>query len=337
MHFGSFDELSQACRDLSSGDDRAATEARFRQDQLTKPAGSLGLLEDLAIWLACWQGRPNPRLDRVEILVFAGSHGVTARGVSAFPAEVTGQMVRNFTAGGAAINQLARQAGAALTVLPLQVDHPTRDFTTGAAMDETTFLDAVSTGFAAVHPEADLVCLGEMGIGNTTSAAAICAHLFGGPPERWVGRGTGVDEIGLRRKADTVSASLSLHSPANGDPLRVLAAVGGRELAAIFGATLAARQLRIPVLLDGYACTAAAAPLTRLHSAALEHARVAHRSAEQAHATLLNELSMRPLLDLGMRLGEASGAAVAINILRAAVACHGGMASFADAGVSNRR
>ncbi len=277
-----------------------------------------------------------PGLDKVQVIVFAGSHGVTARGVSAFPAEVTAQMVANFAAGGAAINQLARAAGAELKVIPLEIERPTADFTVAPAMDEQDFLAAVSIGYDAVPPHADLLCLGEMGIGNTTAAAAVAAALFGGAGMDWVGRGTGVDDAGLKRKAAVVDAAMAHHGKALADPLVALASVGGRELAAIFGATLAARMHGIPVLLDGFVCTAAAAPLARIGSGGLAHVMAAHASAEAGHRRLLKELSLKPLLDLSMRLGEASGACLAVNVVRAALACHTGMASFAEAGVSEK-
>ena len=285
-------------------------------------------------WLARW-GRGGPKLDRVQVLVFAGNHGVTAQGVSAYPAAVTAQMVANFAAGGAAINQLARGAGATLKVVPLMLDQPTADFTQAPALSEHEFLDAVATGYNAASPNADLLCLGEMGIGNTTAAAAVCAALFGGGGARWAGRGTGVDDHGLTRKVTAIDAGLSRHA-ALSDPLRIAAALGGRELAAILGAALSARQRRIPVLLDGFVCTAAVAPAFKLRTDALDHVQAAHVSAEAAHRMLLEELKLKPLLDLGMRLGEASGAAVAVSLLRAALACHTGMATFAEAQVANK-
>jgi nicotinate-nucleotide--dimethylbenzimidazole phosphoribosyltransferase len=334
MSFKSFDELRAACTDLWPGDEAAAKAALARQDTLTKPQGSLGRLEEIAAWLARWQGRAMPKLDRVQVVVFAGSHGVTAQGVSAFPAEVTHQMVANFAAGGAAINQLARTAGAELSVVPLEVERATGDFTQEAAMNEADFLQAVSAGYAAVAEDTDLACFGEMGIGNTTTAAAIAAALFGGDPAQWVGRGTGVDDAGLKRKAVAIEKGLAMHKPALGDPLKVAAALGGRELAAIMGATLAARHKKVPVLLDGFVCTAAAAPLQKLAPTGLAHALAGHVSAEAGHRGLLAALGLAPLFDLGMRLGEGSGAAVAINVVRAALACHAGMASFAEAGVS---
>jgi nicotinate-nucleotide--dimethylbenzimidazole phosphoribosyltransferase len=322
--------------DLPPGDSAATALAAERQAQLTKPPGSLGRLEDVVVWLARWQGRSMPRLDCVEILVFAGNHGVTKQGVSAYPAEVTAQMVANFSVGGAAINQLARTAGAKLRVVPLALEQPTADFTQASAMDETAFLAAVATGYTAVSPGTDLVCLGEMGIGNTTAAAAIAAALFGGGGARWVGRGTGVDDAGLTRKRAAIDAGLARHAALLDDPLSSAAALGGRELAAILGATLAARRRRIPVLLDGFVCVAAVAPLVRLRADALDHAMAAHVSAEAAHRMLLRELHLDPLLDLGMRLGEGSGATLAVSVLRAALACHAGMATFTEAGVANK-
>jgi nicotinate-nucleotide--dimethylbenzimidazole phosphoribosyltransferase len=333
--FSSLAALRAACRDLLPGDDAAAAAVAARQAQLTKPPGSLGRLEDIVAWLARWQGR-TPRLDRVDILVFAGNHGVTAQGVSAYPAAVTAQMVANFSAGGAAINQLARQAGASLRVIALALDQPTADFTLAPAMDERTFLDAVAQGHDAVAPAADLVCLGEMGIGNTTAAAALVAALFGGGA-RWAGRGTGVDDAGLARKRAVIAAALARHAALRDDPLVLAAALGGRELAAILGAALAARQQRIPVLLDGFVSPAAVAPLARLRPDALDHALAAHVSAEAAHRALLDELRLAPLLDLGMRLGEASGAALAVPLLRAALACYTGMATFGEAGVAGKK
>ena len=336
MKFASLAELAAACCDLPAGDAAAAAAVAARDANLTKPAGSLGRLEEAVAWLARWQGRNPPRLDRVDVLVFAGNHGVTAQGVSAYPAAVTAQMVANFAAGGAAINQLARIAAAGLSVLPLSLDRPTADLTVASAMSEQEFLAAVEIGFEAVRPEADLVCLGEMGIGNTTAAGAIAAALFGGGGERWAGRGTGVDDTGLARKRAVIDRTLARHAALLADPFATAAAFGGRELAAILGATLAARRGRIPVLFDGFVCTAAVAPLAKLHPGALHHAMAAHVSAEAGHRLLLEGLGLRPLLDLDMRLGEGSGAAVAVLLLRAALACHLGMATFAQAGVAEK-
>jgi nicotinate-nucleotide--dimethylbenzimidazole phosphoribosyltransferase len=336
MRFSSFGELAAASGDFPEGDATAAAAVEAREALLTKPAGSLGRLEETVAWLARWQGRSPPRLDRVDILVFAGNHGVTAQGVSAYPSAVTEQMVANFAAGGAAINQLARMADARLRVFPLSLNEPTADFTAAPAMSEQEFLAAVETGFDAVTAGADLVCLGEMGIGNTTAAAALTAALFGDGGERWAGRGTGVDDAGLARKRAVIDRALARHPTSLADPLACAATFGGRELAAILGATMAARHRRIPVLLDGFVSTAAAAPLAKLHPGALEHAMAAHVSAEAGHRLLLKGLGLQPLLDLDMRLGEGSGAAVAVLLLRAALACHTGMATFAQAGVAEK-
>jgi len=334
--FASLADLRAACLDLPAGHADVAAEVAGREAVLTKPQGSLGRLEDAVAWLARWQGRNPPRLGTVEILVFAGNHGVTAQGVSAYPSEVTAQMVANFATGGAAINQLAQTAGADLRVLALDLDRPTADFTDSPAMDESVFLESVSAGYEAVSREADLVVLGEMGIGNTTAAAAIAAALFGGGAERFTGRGTGIDEYGLKRKREVIDAALAKHSAILGDPLQVAAALGGRELAALLGAALAARHAKIPVLLDGFVCAAAVAPLLKIKADALDHALAGHRSAEMGHGILLEELGLSPLLNLGMRLGEGSGAAVAVLVLRAALACHTGMATFAEAQVSGK-
>lgn len=334
--FTSFADLRAVCNDLPAGNAETAAAVLRRDAQLTKPPGSLGRLEDVVAWLAHWQGRNPPRLDRVEVLIFAGNHGVASQGVSAFPAEVTAQMVTNFAAGGAAINQLAAVAGASLRVIPLELERPTADFTEAPAMQELEFLAAVETGYEALQPGVDLLCLGEMGIGNTTAAASLSAGLFGGGGVFWAGRGTGLDDDGLVRKRHVIDAAVARHGDTLCDPLRLAAALGGRELAAILGATLAARQQSIPVLLDGFVCTAAVAPLRKLRADALNHAWAGHVSAEMAHRALLDELGLNPLLDLKLRLGEASGATLAVSLLRAALACHIGMATFADAGIASK-
>jgi nicotinate-nucleotide--dimethylbenzimidazole phosphoribosyltransferase len=334
MQFDSLDDIRAFCRELPEGDANAADAAALRQQTLTKPPGSLGRLEELAVWLARWQGRAMPRLERVTIAVFAGNHGVAARGVSAYPPAVTAQMVANFDRGGAAINQIAGVAGAELRVMEIELDRPTRDFTIAPAMDVGEFLNAVDIGYRTVPADGDLVAVGEMGIANTTTAAMLCAALLDGDAVRWAGRGTGVDDAGLARKRAAIEAALEVHRAISGDPLRVAAALGGRELAAISGAVLAARQHKIPVLIDGFVATAAVVPLARLNAGILDHCRAAHVSAESAHRALLTELGLNPLLDLDMRLGEASGAGVAILLVRAALACHAGMATFSEAGVS---
>ena len=335
--FESLAALRAAAHDLPPPDEAAATEAAHRQARLTKPPGSLGRLEEAAIWLARWQKRPMPTLGDVDILVFAGNHGVVRQGVSPYPPEVTGQMVANFQAGGAAIWQLARLGEARLRIVPLQLETATQDLVEAPAMSEHEFLAAVSTGYDAVEAGTDLVLLGEMGIGNTTAGAALAAALFGGTGTDWAGRGTGLDRAGVERKAAAIDRAIArLGGAPLGDPLEAARQCGGRELAAILGAALGARHRSVPVVLDGFVSTAAAAPLARLAPDGLAHALVSHRSAEQGHARLIETLGADPLLDLGMRLGEASGAAVALLVLRAALACHAGMATFEEAGVSDR-
>lgn len=319
----------------SGPDADALNRAIERNGQLTKPPAALGRLEDIATWYAGWRGDAKPQIKSPQVIVFAGNHGVTAQGVSAFPSEVTEQMVLNFQHGGAAINQLAQQAGARMDVISLHLDRPTADFTTAPAMSASEFLEALQTGWNAVDVEADLLVVGEMGIGNTTSAAAICHALYGKTPSDWVGSGTGVDDTGLANKARVVAEGVALHAQTATDGLDILARLGGRELAAMAGAIAAARLLRIPVLLDGFICCAAAACLQETNKRALDHALAGHQSAEQAHKALLDQLGKQPLLSLGLRLGEGSGAALAINILKSALACHSGMATFAEAGVSD--
>ncbi|MDE0850818.1 nicotinate-nucleotide--dimethylbenzimidazole phosphoribosyltransferase [Yoonia sp.] len=313
-------------------DAAAIAGAQDRNGQLTKPPGALGRLEDLAIWYAGWRGTDRPSLDNPQVIIFAGNHGICAQGVSAFPPEVTVQMVANFEHGGAAINQLSKAFGAKMDVHALNLDTPTVDFTVAPAMTEDEVIAALRTGWNAVDPDADLVVTGEMGIGNTTCGAAIGAALFGGEAADWTGRGTGVDDEGLARKTDVVARGLALHDVS--DPLEALRCLGGRELAAMAGAIAAARAHRIPVILDGFICTAAAATLEKAVPGALDHAVAGHLSAEGAHRRMLDAIGKEPLLQLGLRLGEGSGAALAIGVLKGAIACHSGMATFAEAGVA---
>ncbi|MDE1907073.1 MAG: nicotinate-nucleotide--dimethylbenzimidazole phosphoribosyltransferase [Rhodospirillales bacterium] len=330
----SFADLNARLRELPEFDEAAAAAAQARQGQLTKPPGSLGRLEDVAVFMAGWRGTARPGIAHAQALVFAGNHGVCAKGVNPYPQEVTVQMVANFKAGGAAINQLCRASGAALAVVALELDRPTADFTEGPAMGEAEVLAAMAKGAEAVDPNADILLLGEMGIGNSTVAAALATALLGGAATDWAGPGTGADAAVMASKIAAIEAGLARHEALRQSPLAVLAAFGGREQAAICGAILAARMQRIPVLLDGFICTAAAAVLEALGVGALAHCLAAHVSAEPGHARLLEKLGKTPLLALGMRLGEGSGAAVALGVVRAALAAHDGMSTFAEAGVS---
>lgn len=332
--FSTLAEFRETLRAAPGCDHDARTQAEARSDRLTKPPRSLGRLEDLAVWLAGWQGTDRPHVDRPQIAVFAGNHGVNARAVSAFPSEVTAQMVANFRAGGAAINQIARSVGARLTVHPIELDRPTADFTQGPAMSEAECVAALAVGWEALEEGCDLLVPGEMGIGNTTAAAAICAALFGGPGREWVGRGSGIDDSGMLRKAEAVDDGLAANPGVLGDALEALRCLGGREIAGMAGAIARARVERVPVILDGFISTAAGAVLARAVPGALDHAQAAHQSAETAHRAMLAALELDPILSLGMRLGEGSGGGVAIAVARAAAACQSGMATFEEAGVS---
>jgi len=317
---------------LKKFDDSAAAAARARQAELTKPPGSLGRLEELAVFMAGWQGRERPRIDRAQALIFAGNHGVTAQGVNPFPVEVTAQMVENFRNGGAAINQLCRLAGADLSVIALDLDRPTEDFTQGMAMEVPDLVAAIQTGKNAVDPEADVILLGEMGIGNSTVAAALAAATFGGSAEDWVGPGTGADDDIMARKINAVNAGLKRHKGA-ATAASILGSYGGREQAAICGTVIRARELGIPVILDGFICSAAAGVLLVNDPEALDHCLLGHESAEPGHRRLVAVIKKKPVVTLDMRLGEGSGAAVALLILRAALECHNGMATFGEAGI----
>jgi nicotinate-nucleotide--dimethylbenzimidazole phosphoribosyltransferase len=331
-----FDDIRALLAAMPEADDEAVAKVRARDAQLTKPPGALGRLEDIVEWLAAWQQRAVPKVDQPVVAVFAGNHGVVAQGVAAYPQAVTAQMVANFQSDGAAVNQICKTFDLGLKVFELALDVPTGDITQEAALSEKDCAATMAYGMEAIANGCDLLCIGEMGIGNTTIAAALAHGLFGGKPEDWVGPGTGVDAEGLKRKASAVKRAVELHHTHLDDPLEVLRRLGGRELAAMAGAILGARLNRVPVLIDGYVATAAAAVLYKANPRALDHCMAAHVSAEPAHRALLAKLGLKPLLDLGMRLGEGSGAALAAGLVRAAVNCHTGMATFSSAGVSDK-
>jgi nicotinate-nucleotide--dimethylbenzimidazole phosphoribosyltransferase len=332
----SFAEIRQLMREVPGPDLESASKAAAREAVLTKPAGALARLEEITQWLATWQGKHPPAVNHPRVAVFAGNHGVADLGVSAYPKEVTVQMVLNFQSGGAAVNQLCKNADADLRVYEMCLDQPTADFTQGPALSEEETARAMAYGMMAVEPGIDLLCLGEMGIANTTSASAMAAAMFGGSGADWAGPGTGVHGQQLSRKAEVIDLGLARHRDQFNDGLTLMQCLGGHELAAIAGAVIAARMARVPVLLDGFACTVAAGILLKLDSHALDHCLVAHCSAEPGHRRFLEKINKKPLLDLGMRLGEGSGAALAIPLIRAAAMCHSGMASFSEAGVSNK-
>jgi len=330
------DELRDLIRNLPGPDREAEAAARARQQEQTKPQGSLGRLEELGAWVAAWQGQSSPAIRQPMVVVYAGNHGVVAQNVAPYPQAVTAQMVANFQNGGAAINQICEALGLGLQVFELGLEVPTGDITEKAAMTAKETAATIVYGFEAVAGNIDLLCLGEMGIGNTTIASALCLALFGGEAEDWVGPGTGLDPEGVRRKAEVVRRAVEFHRDALDDPLRVLMTLGGREFAAIAGAILGARMRQVPVVLDGFVVCAAAAVLHAIASDALDHCVVGHLSAEPAHARLLEILGKTPLLDLGMRLGEGTGAALAAAIVKSAAEIQRGMATFAEAGVSSK-
>ena len=319
-----------------AGNEEAVDAVRIHDATLTKPPGSLGRMEELVEWLARWQGRSPPGLDNPMVAIFAGNHGVTDQGVSAYPREVTAQMVANFTDGGAAISQICALHELNLRVFELALELPTGDITLAPAMDDKMCAATIAYGMEAIAGRPDCLAIGEMGIGNTTVAAAIFAALFGGTGAEWVGRGTGIDDAGLARKADAVDRALALHRDGLTDPLAILARLGGREIAAMLGALVAARHNAIPVLVDGFVATAAAAVAHAVNPDAISHCVFAHVSAESAHARALDRLGATPLLDLGMRLGEGSGAALGMVLAKTALHLHTRMATFVSAGVSTR-
>jgi nicotinate-nucleotide--dimethylbenzimidazole phosphoribosyltransferase len=345
------DWIVAPCPEPSAAHEAAA---RARQARLTKPAGSLGRLETLAITLAALQATDRPRAVVAPVVLFAGDHGVTAQGISAYPSSVTVEMLRNFASGGAAIAVLARELGLPLTVVDAgslatgsmpgvvtdKLRCGTRDFTHEAAMTESELDFALAAGRRAVEAagSADLLLFGEMGIGNTTSAAAVAAALLGRAPGDIAGAGTGLGSDGIAHKARVIATGFARHGlDATGkDPRRVLSAVGGLEIAALTGAILAAAQRGTPVLVDGFFVSVAALAATRICPSCAPWLLYAHRSAERGHATVLDALAARPVLDLDLRLGEGSGAAVALSVLRLACALHNGMATFEEAAVSDR-
>lgn len=322
--------------------------ALARQAQLTKPQGSLGMLEDVAVQFAGWQNAECPILNEVALRVFAGDHGICAKGVSLFPQIVTQQMVHNFCSGGAAVSVLAREQGFDFqvwnmgTVEPLpdlpqlvnrQISAGTADFSEGPAMTEEQLQQCLSAGAESVPDNAQLFIGGEMGIGNTTSAAALYAALYDLKAEAVAGRGTGVDDEGLERKTKAIDQALRKHSAVQMSVIEKLQYLGGLEISALVGACISAAQKGIPILVDGFICTVAAAYAVALNPGTGSWLLFAHCSVEQAHADLLKRLQARPLLELGMRLGEASGAATAVPLIKLALSLHAEMATFTDAGV----
>jgi nicotinate-nucleotide--dimethylbenzimidazole phosphoribosyltransferase len=336
-------------------DTQVVEQAQARQQQLTKPAGSLGQLEAVAVQLAGLQGRVKPSLEQVWIAIFAGDHGVVAEGVSAFPQEVTGQMLLNFVSGGAAISVLARQLGASLEVVDLGTVTPslnlpgvrhlnvgpgTANFVQGSAMTQAQGQLALQAGRdsvqRAIATGAQLFIGGEMGIGNTTAASALACALLDCPVVHLTGPGTGLNAEGVSHKAQVIERALALHGAQRGDALQTLFNLGGFEIAALVGAYLTCAQEGVAVLVDGFICSVAALVAVRLNPECRQWLLFGHRGAEPGHRHVLETLDAQPLLDLGLRLGEGSGAALAVPLLRLACDLHGQMATFAEAAVADR-
>ena len=347
------EQLAQLCAAIAPLDEAAMAEAQARQAQLTKPPGSLGRLEALSVQLAGITGQARPQVERKAVIILVGDHGVVAEGVSAYPSDVTAQMVLNFVRGGAAINALARQAGAQvivadvgiaadlpphLDVLDYKIARGTANFAEGPAMSRQQAARAIQAGVEIVSDQIDqgldLVATGEMGIGNTTPASAITAVYTGRPVAEVTGRGTGVDDEGLARKVEVIEGALAQHQPDPGDPLGVLAAVGGFEIGAVAGVCLGAASRRVPVVVDGFISAAGALIAAALCPAVKPYLIASHLSVERGHGALWRTLGLTPLLDLDLRLGEGTGAALAMHLVDAACRILSEMATFADAGVS---
>ena len=315
----------------------AFNKAKDLQNQLTKPVGSLGRLEEFATWMAGWQNKIKPTITNAHCLIFAGNHGVADKGVSAYPSEVTAQMVENFKNGGAAINQLCDLADIRLSVIPIDLENPTKDFSEELAMRKSEVISAMQLGFQSVPSGCDLLVLGEMGISNTTSATAISCAIYDETVESMTGLGTGLNRKQLSKKISIIKSAIQLHGRKFTNAVELLSCYGGRETSALVGSIIAARLKSIPVLLDGFVCTAAAASLTLYSKKILDHCLISHLSTEPGHEKILSKLNKEPILDLKMRLGEASGAAVSTLILRSALATHNGMSTFTKAKVTKKK
>lgn len=327
-------DVVERLREASPPDRLARQAVRARADSVLRPAGALARLDEVAVWLAGWQRTDTPRVDRPTLILAAGDHGVVDRGVSAYPAQVTGAMVDAIRAGVATSAVMARELGVALRLVDAGVGVPTGDLTVGPAMDGGRFETCFRKGWDLVGGlDTDLVLIGEMGIGNTTAAAALAAGLFGGPALDWVGRGAGVDDDGFQAKLSAVETAAERCRGVE-DGFELAAHLGGTELAVLAGVAARTRVEGIPLVLDGFVSTAAVAPLTRVAQGALDHCLAAHLSPEPGHRLLLDRLGLAPLLDLEMRLGEGSGALVAVPLLRLACAAVVDVATFAEWGLA---
>ena len=328
------DELTAVLADLPGPDVAAGAAVAARAAQVLRPAGALARLDEVAAWLASWQRTTTPRVARPAVVVFAADHGVVDEGVSAYPSAVTAEMLRALRTGAATATVMARELGAPVEVVDVGVGRPSANLRREAALDAARFRECLDAGRRAVADlDADIVVFGEMGIGNTTPAAALSAALFGGPAEEWTGRGTGIDDATWANKVAVVDDACRRLSD-DCEPLEVLREVGGPELVAIAGAVLEARRRSIPVILDGFVATAAVAPLEAARPGALDHCVAGHCSGEPGHRLLLDKLGKPPLLDLGLRLGEGSGALAALPLVRLAAVSVTDVATFEEWGLA---
>jgi nicotinate-nucleotide--dimethylbenzimidazole phosphoribosyltransferase len=330
----SFNDIINFFDNLPDVDQNSIDNVRLRDKDLLKPKKSLGRLEDLVEWCSGWQARYPPSAENNMVAIFASTHGVTANSISPYPSSVTEEMVNSFKSGYAAINQICKIHDTGLQVFDLAIEIPTGDISKEDAMSEKDCISAILYGREAISSAPDVLCLGEMGIGNTTVASCICAALYGGDVSDWVGSGTGADKQMMERKVQVIEKALKLHK--NRDPLEILRCMGGREFSAIFGAIMASRFERIPVILDGFPVCAAAAVMHEISPGSLDHCIVGHLSDEKGHRRLLKNIGKKPILDLNMKLGEASGAAISLQILITALNIHNHMATFDEAKVSNK-
>ncbi|MET3790192.1 nicotinate-nucleotide--dimethylbenzimidazole phosphoribosyltransferase [Aquamicrobium terrae] len=321
-----FEDFRTLLDKLPGPDGQAGASVREVFAKAALAQGPLGRMEDIAVWFAGWTGRARPQVTRPLVAIFAGTHGVAAQGISPRPVSATAEAVELCAAGGAAINQVCLTYDLGLKVFDLALDLPTGDITREPALNERGCAATMAFGMEAIAGGSDLLCLGELGVGNSTVAAALLAALFGGEGRDWVGPGSGSDETGVARKAAIVDQALALHGPHLDDPLEALARVGGREFAAIAGAILAARIERVPVLIDGFAATAAAAVLHKANPGALDHCLLASLSTEPGHRRAAEFIGLQPLLDLGIGHGEGVGAALVAGLVKAAVQMTSGMA-----------
>ncbi|AGA65247.1 Nicotinate-nucleotide--dimethylbenzimidazole phosphoribosyltransferase [Liberibacter crescens BT-1] len=322
-----FDDFRTLMMNLPGPNQEIAAHAQKNNQNLKKPQGSLGRIETIAMWLAAWTGRP-PAVNRPLVAIFAGNHGISRHGITPLPTIATQKMVKNFSSGGAAINQICMAYDLGLKVFDLALDYPTDDITENAALSERDCAATMAFGMESVAGQTDLLCIGEVGIGNTTIAAAINYALYGGSVEDWIGASSESNKEILNCKLEIVKKAVAFHRNHLSDPFELMRRLGGREIAAMAGAILAARIQRIPVIIDGYASTAAASILKAINPSALDHCLLGHLSKEPGHLLATTFLGKTPLLSLEMCLGEGTGAALAAGIVKAAAACHSGMSTF---------